>query len=212
MKLHLDEKKGILLFTGIIGLYDLITLSSKTILATILFCGLVYYITQELMLVALVLLTPQFVSLINKLINNNKKEKFTDIETIQKNVKKMKDLETFTNLNEVSNRVKTLLENKESVNNEVSASEEYNFQQTLDVSPYQKDPTFMSNDLGVDVNINGRIHTKNEKDVPKVGTLEKNPLENPYVSNFDDESLNIALVKTTNNNSIHPANLNSVEL
>jgi len=197
MKLRFSEDKIILIITSLLALYDIIYLPYKTLLTTLVFAFVIYMLTNEIFFVALVLLVPNFIILINKLFGN--KEKFTTIKEISDRIKSIKK-EPFVGALEVAERVKSIKEGKLS-NNEVA-----------DLSNLEKLPSFMNEDVGVDLNENTRIKTDVETSVPKIGTTEKNPIENPIINNYDSESIDVALSKTTNNNAINPGNLNSIDV
>lgn len=206
MKYRLDEDKLVLIITSLIGLYDFMYLPIKTFLTTLVFAGVIYFITKELFFVAIVLLAPNFIVMINRLLG--KKEGFNNAKEVSDRIQSIKRKETFVNPIEVAKRIEET-KGKHQVpkveNVELSDQEHI-------VSGLDQAPAFMGEDLGVPVSVNGRIQTRTEDAVPKVGTIEKNPLENPYVRNFDDESIGVALSRTTNNNAVNASNVDGVEI
>lgn len=204
MKLRFSEDKIILIITSLLALYDIIYLPYKTLLTTLVFAFVIYMLTNEMFFVALVLLVPNFILLINKLFGN--KEKFTTIKEISDRIKSIKK-EPFVGALEVAERVNDIKKGKYS-----NMERDQPKNEVADLSNLEKLPSFMNEDVGIDVNENTRIKTDVENSVPKIGTTDKNPIENPIISNYDSESINIALSKTTNNNAINPGNLNSIDV
>lgn len=206
MKYRLDEDKFVLIITTLIGVYDFMYLPFKTFLTTLVFASILYFITKDLFFVALVLLTPNFIVMINKLLG--KKENFSNAKEISDRIQSIKRKETFTNPLEVAKRIE---ETKKQHQVPKVENVELSDQEHI-VSGLDQAPAFMGEDLGVPVSVNGRIQTRTEDSVPKVGTVEKTPLENPYVRNFDDESIGVALSRTTNNNAVNASDVNGVEI
>lgn len=206
MKYRVDEDKLVMIITSVIALYDFMYLPFKTFLTTLVFVVLIYFLTKDLFFVALVLLVPNFILMINRLLG---KETFTNPKEISDRIQSIKRKEPFTNPLEVAKRVQDVKKDHaipKVENVELSDMEHI-------VSGLDEAPAFMGKDLGVPVSVNGRISTRTEEAVPKVGTIEKNPLENPYVRNFDDESIGVALSRTTNNNKVvNAADVDGVEI
>lgn len=191
MKYRIHEDKLLLVITSLIGLYDFLYLPIKTFLTTLVFVVVIYYLTQDIFFVAVILLVPNFINLINKLLGN--KERFTNPTEVIDRIQSIKGKEPFVNAVEVSKRV-----------------EEVKKEHTLPKVDIEH--TTYDNELGMYVSENSRIQTRTEDTIPKVGTVEKNPLENPYVRNFDDESIGVALSRTTNNNAVNAGDINGVEI
>jgi hypothetical protein len=206
MKYRIDEDKVIVIITALIALYDFMYLPLKTFLTTLIFVGLIYMLTKDLFFVALVLLVPNFILMINRLLGY--KEKFSNAKEISDRIQSIKRKEPFVNPVEISKRVEEIKKQHQAP--KVENVEPSDFEHV--VSGLEEAPAFMGEDLGVPISVNGRIQTRTENTVPKVGTVEKNPLENPYVRSFDDQSIGIALSKTTNNNAINASDVEGVEI
>ena len=206
MKYRVDEDKVIVIITSLIALYDFMYLPLKTFLTTLIFVGLIFMLTKDLFFVALVLLVPNFILMINRLLGY--KEKFSNAKEISDRIQSIKRKEPFINPVEISKRVEEI--KKQHQVPKVENVEPSDFDHV--VAGLEEAPAFMGEDLGVPISVNGRIQTRTENTVPKVGTVEKNPLENPYVRSFDDQSIGIALSKTTNNNAINASDIEGVEI
>lgn len=206
MKYRIDEDKVILIITSLIALYDFMYLPLKTFLTTLIFVALIFFLTKDLFFVALVLLVPNFILMINRLLGN--KETFNNAKEISDRIQIIKRKETFVNPTEIAKRIEEV--KKQHQVPKVENVEPSDFDHV--VAGLEEAPAFMGKDLGVPVSVNGRIQTRTEDTVPKIGTIEKNPLENPYVRNFDDESIGVALSRTTNNNAVNASDVEGVEI
>lgn len=206
MKYRMDEDKLVIIVTSLIALYDFFYLPIKTFLSTLIFAGLIFMLTKDLFFVALVLLVPNFILMINKLLGN--KETFSNAKEISDRIQAIKRKEPFVNPLEVAKRVEEL--KKQHQVPKVENVEPSDFEHV--VAGLEEAPALMGEDLGVPISVNGRIQTRTEDTVPKIGTIEKNPLENPYVRNFDDLSIGVALSRTTNNNAVNASDVEGVEI
>ena len=189
-------------------------LSLNSFLVTSSFAALLFYLTRSPFMVTLVYIVPQFIGILNKLMGV-KTEKFTNANEITNRIKNMKNgnkQEAFANLTEVSNRVEQIKKEHNLPRvNEVSGLVDN------DVEPIVGNPslpTFMQEfeNLGTNVQTNNRIYTPSESSVRATGTLNNFPRNNIHVPVIDDVSINTALSKTTNNNSLEASNLKSVEI
>ena len=59
-------------------------------------------------------------------------------------------------------------------------------------------PDFMKQS-GTPVDVNGRIYTTPEEAIPAMGIMDSFPKQNPFIKNYDELSINAALLKGMNN-------------
>ena len=213
MKFTLKEEKTLMIIASVVGLYDFFSIPFNSFLITLSFAGLFFFFTQSPFFVALVFLVPQFIRMLNFMMG--KKENFKNANEISNRIQTMKTnykQEAFTNPLEISNRVENMKKNQglPKVNNIAGLV-------NSDVDTIvgnQTVPLFMEQfeNIGTNVSQNTRIFTPSESSVPAVGTLNNFPRNAVANSTVDSESVNTALAKNTNNNSITSSNLKSVEI
>ena len=209
MKFSSKEEQILFVVTALIGLNDFFTLSFNSFLITLIFAALLYTLTESLYFIALVLLVPQFIRLVNKALNM--KEGIMNPQEVSKRLEALKAKESFNNPNEVSQRVENLLNTKVDKIKEVSGI--VDISQPSGVYPIegnQSYPNFSEETMGTPVSTNTHIYTVTESAVPAMGILDSFPKQNPYVPNYDDLSINVALARTTNTPSINSSNIKGV--
>ena len=136
------------------------------------------------------------ISKITNFINERKKEGFNNLKEISGRVEKLKSTK-MENVKEPSGVVDPVLS---SGNYPIEGTPSY--------------PNFMESTLkGVEVNTNTRIYTMNESDIPVPGLTDRNPKQNPYIATYDDLSIDTALSRTTNDNSlVNGSTMKSVDM
>ena len=212
MKFSSKEEKILVAIGSTFALYDFFTIPFNSFLITTAFAAMLFYLTKSPFIVTLVYIIPQFINVLNTIMGNNKKEKFTNVNEISGRIQKIKSAykqEPFTNLNEISNRVQLIKkENTQNKENKVSGVVDEPVLGNPSV------PSFMEQfeNMGVNVGTNTRIYTPSESSVPASGTQNNFPRNNIHIPVIDDVSINTALAKTTSNNSTNPSNLKSVEI
>jgi hypothetical protein len=195
MNIVLKESLVIQIIAGLISLYDLTTLSIQAVLITAIFAIALYYITSSFYVLICVLIAPQVIRILNFLMG--KTETFTNAtpaqveKTIQDIQKKQK--ESFVSAVEVSDRI-IQLKNAHPMKKIEGPAD--NDSSILEGS--SEIPSFMTQyeTLGVPVNINGRIPTQTEESIPPIGTLERDPQDNPFHTSIDTESIEMTMKRT----------------
>lgn len=207
MKFNTKEQKILLVIFATILLYDFFTIHYNSFLIASVFGVVLYGLTDSLFLVTIVFIVPQFIKVFNGLLSN--KDAMTDSPaTITKRITEMK--EQFTDLKEISDRVEQLQKNKVSKVKNVSGVVEEKI--PSGVYPIEGEPSYpkFMEAVGTSLDTNTHIYTTAESAIPAIGIKDSFPKQNPYVENFDDSSINTALARTTNGNSLNAANIKAI--
>jgi hypothetical protein len=195
----------------LLGGYDLVSLPFNTFVITIVITGVTYAFTKEPTLALIVLFAPQLIRLMNAIILGNK-ETFvpTNPEQVVETVKNMKknNSESFTNAQEISERVIGLQKTtKIPKNEEVSGVEDDGIQGTMSAVKFLEQFENLT-----ELNQNQRIYTVNETTIPAMPTIENKSRPTAAVEGFDESSLNTALIRSTNSNKPVSSNIESIEI
>ena len=213
MKFTQKEEYTLMIIGSVFALYDFFSLPFKSFLITISFATLLFFFTKSFYFIAFIFLVPQLIRVLNYMMG--KKENFTNPKEISKRIQNMTQgykQEPFTNPQEISQRVesmkkKELLPKVEHISGLVNSDVD-----SIVGNPVL--PLFMEQfeNLGTNVNESSRIFTPTESSVPAVGTMDNMPRNAIGNTTVDTNSINTALAKTSNNNSVAPSNLKSVEI
>jgi hypothetical protein len=206
MKFRSVEQQGLAVIAVVIGLYDFFSIPFNSFLITSVFALALFYLTESLFFVAFCFLVPQFIRVLNFVMN--RKEKFTEVSRM-KNHK-----ESFSNPNEIHERLEKIKQ-KPSAVSEVSG--------IVDISQPSSEMTIQGNPSlpkfmeqfqnGTSLNANTQIYTTSESSIPQPGSVDRNPRNSVHVENYDDLSINTALTNSMNKNvTIQASNLRSVEM
>jgi len=213
MKFSSKEQHLLLIISVVIGLYDFFSIPFTSFIVTCIFAGILYYLTSSMYFVALCALVPQFIRLLNFVMN--KKESFvaTDpqqvMNAVRKQLENQGNKELFTNAAEVSQRVQELRNNKvkpvEStaglVDISVPSSE-------IPIEGNPSTPSFMEQfQNGTSVDTNTRIYTGGQDTI--ISNERPQPRNSVLVEKFDMDGLGNALLPTTNG---RPQNLRGMEM
>jgi len=218
MKISLKEDKIVLVVASVLALYNFFNIPFYSFLVTTIFAGVIYYLTGSTFLVVFVYTIPQIIKLSNTLLSNNSvvRDNFTNVDNITNFIKTQQEKKTegFNNLKEVSERVEklkaTTMEKIDTPSGLVDPSLPSGVYPIEGTPSY---PNFMKTTKGVAVNTNTRIQTINESDMPVGDLVDRNPKQNPYIATYDDLSIDTALARTTNNNSmINGSTMKSVDM
>ena len=224
MKFHSKEEKILLVVTVILGLVDFFTIPFYSLLVTLVFGIILYFLTNSMFLIALVLLTPQLIQGINKIFGIkqgftvNPTEIATRVGDMSKKYAASKGVnlnpetptksqpfvdEYFTDLLEISKRVENINKPTPKVKDVSAVVDTTLPTRSLMVQGTNGTPAFMEQfeNLGTDIQTNTRIFTPNEPSVPATGTVENYPIQHPAIDKIDTDGINTALMRTTTNNS-----------
>ena len=210
MKLPVKEVQVIRFLSIALTIYNLFTLSFNSFIISLMIAIAFYFFTKSEVLFVSILIVPQFIQFVNRVILG-KKEKFMTAtpEEVVENLKKLKNSnESFVNLKEVSDRVINLKkDSKVPPVEKVSALVDESIMPTVDSIGFLE-----QFENRTDLNENTRIMTIPENAVPSVGTVEKNARAMAAVEPFDSQAVNTALVRTTNTGKPVSSQLESIEI
>ena len=210
MKLPVKEVQVIRFLSIALTIYNLFTLSFNSFIISLMIAIAFYFFTKSEVLFVSILIVPQFIQFVNRVILG-KKEKFMTAtpEEVVENLKKLKNSnESFVNLKEVSDRVINLKkDSKVPPVEKVSALVDQSIMPTVDSIGFLE-----QFENRTDLNENTRIMTIPENAVPSVGTVEKNARAMAAVEPFDSQAVNTALVRTTNTGKPVSSQLESIEI
>ena len=211
MKLPVKEVQILNFLTVAVALYDYFTIPFNSFLITLLLGIVLFSFTKSQILFVCVLLAPQFIRFVNGVILG-KKEKFmvTNPQEVVENLKKMKKpTESFANLKEVSDRVVNLKhESKVPPVEKLSALVD-----STPIMPSIDSIAFLEQfENRTDLTENTRIMTIPESAVPAIGSVEKNARVMAAVEPYDVETVNTALVRSTNSARPVSSELESIEV
>ena len=210
MKLPVKEVHVIRFLSIALTIYNLFTLSFNSFIISLMIAIAFYFFTKSEVLFVSILIVPQFIQFVNRVILG-KKEKFMTAtpEEVVENLKKLKNSnESFVNLKEVSDRVINLKkDSKVPPVEKVSALVDESIMPTVDSIGFLE-----QFENRTDLNENTRIMTIPENAVPSVGTVEKNARAMAAVEPFDSQAVNTALVRTTNTGKPVSSQLESIEI
>lgn len=195
----------------LVGGYDLMTLPFISFVITIVVAGVSYAFTKEPILSLSVLFIPQLIRLMNGVLLP-KKETFvaTNLEEVVEVVKNMKknNTETFTNPQEISERItRVKKESKVPKNEEVSGVEDDGIEGTMSAVKFLEQFENLT-----ELNKNHRIHTVNESFVPAMPTIVNKVRSTAAVEGFDEASMNTALIRSANSTKQAASNIESIEI
>jgi hypothetical protein len=195
----------------LVGGYDLISLPFISFVITIVIAGVSYAFTKMPLLSLTILFVPQLIRLMNAILLP-KKETFVATDPLQvvETVKNMKknNTETFTNPQEISERVVRLQkETKVPKNEEVSGVEDDGIEGTMSAVKFLEQFENLT-----ELNKNHRIHTVNESFVPAMPTIENKVRSTAAVEGFDEASMNTALIRSANSTKQAASNIESIEI
>ena len=210
MKFNSKEEQILFMVAAILGLHDFFTLPFNSFVITLIFAVVLFYISESLFMLTLVLLVPQVIHTFNKMMGI--KEKFTNTNEISERIINMKKVspESFTDLNEISQRVETMKKVDQpkvevsGVVDESLPSGTYPMEGTLSY------PKFNEETMGTSVDMNTNIHTIAEASLPAVGTIDSLPKQNPYVPKFDEIGLSTALSQSSGNSTMNASNIKAL--
>lgn len=227
MRTSLKESQVISMVTAVIALYGFFTLPFTSFAISAVFALAIYYLTQSIILVAFVFFLPQVIKIVNTLLGA--KEGMTDTNEISNRIKTMTSKysrgtnlnpetptkEYFTDAAEVSKRnIQLRNEHMLPKVNEVSGVVDISVPSgTYPIEGTPSYPGFLKEAfMGTNVATNQRIETIPEETLPAVGTVETALRANNTVEGYDDESVNTALVRNMNTQSLAPSNMKSVDM
>lgn len=210
MKFNSKEEQILFMVAAILGLHDFFTLPFNSFVITLIFAVVLFYISESLFMLALVLLVPQVIHTFNKIMGIE--ERMTNPNEISERIVNMKKAlpESFTDLNEISQRVESMKKVDQpkaevsGVVDESLPSGTYPLEGTLSY------PKFNEETIGTSVDTHTGIHTVSEASVPVVGTLNSLPKQNPYVPKFDEIGLSTALAQSSGNTHLNASNIKAV--
>jgi hypothetical protein len=174
----------------------------NSFIITLVIATVGYFFTKSLIFTASILVIPQLIILLNTLLLN-KNESFVpkNAEEVIETVKKFKEnsnTESFVpkNAEEVIETVKKL---KENTNTESFVSEDEEVDDELEgmTNPLKFLEQFENL---TNINENQRIHTVNETAIPAMPNIMNKNRPTAAIEPFDNNSLNTALVRSTNTN------------
>jgi len=230
MKFSTKEINILFVLSAVLGLYDFFSIPFNSFIITLVFAIVLYGFTKSPFYLAFVFLVPQFIKIINTIINV--KEKFTDSKTenIVNRLHGIKDKynqginlnpetptkEYFQNATTVSQRVENIIKDN-AIKKPYEPSGLVDISQPSNVYPIEgmpSYPNFMETTMGgVELSSSTRIPTVNENSIPAVGSIENKIIDRPYISTYDDISVSTALKRTTNDNPLlYASNLKSVDM
>ena len=206
MKFSSKEEQILLGVAVIVGLYDYFTIPFSSLLVALFFAIVLYVLTDSTFLVALVLIIPQFIKMINMVIGP--KEGLSNPTNVNKLITSMTSkysqghndemgIEGYQNALEISSRVENLMKN---VQPKAEVSGIIDDSPPTGVYPIEGNPSypkFNEETMGTSIDSHTGIYTASEGSVPVTGTVESNPKQNPYVPNFDTIGLSAALARSS---------------
>ena len=210
MKFNSKEEQILFMVAAILGLHDFFTLPFNSFVITLIFAVVLFYISESLFMLALVLLVPQVIHTFNKIMGIE--EKMTNPNEISQRIETMKKAspESFTDLNEISQRVESMKKVDQpkaevsGVVDESLPSGAYPLEVTLSY------PKINEETIGTSVDTHTNTDTVPEYSVPVVGTINSLPKQNPYVPKFDEIGLSTALAQSSGNTTLNASNIKAV--